>query len=203
MLFQTWLSEEEILRVKKLAQPLRQRFIVIRGILRKLLSSYSNESPKQIQFAYTQSGKPIFINLSQIKPIEFNLSHSKNRVAFAFTYHTPIGIDIEYKTQREYFDKIAYRFFSADEYEQLNNLPSSEEKLNTFFNYWVRNEARLKAIGSGLETHRSSKYHANKPSSDFINTNEQCSIHSLTLHPDFAAALAICGENKTLSISTL
>ena len=183
-------------RAENLALALRQRFILSRGILRKLLSGYTGQSPEKIVFTYTQSGKPVFINHS-LKKIEFNLSHSHNSVAFAFTRDTPIGIDIEYKTPRKYLDKIAYRFFTAQDYEQLKNL-QGEEKLNTFFDLWVRHEALLKALGQRLGTHPLSKYKANQKHIDI--TKEQCTILSLTLQADFAAALAIKGENKSVLI---
>lgn len=188
-----------MIRAESLVLALRQRFIVSRGILRKLLSDYSGQSPEKIVFSYTQSGKPVFINHS-LKQIEFNLSHSQTRVAFAFTCDTPIGIDIEYKTPRKYLDKIAYRFFTAQDYEQLKNL-QGEEKLNTFFDLWVRNEALLKALGQHLGTHPLSKYKANKKRID-ITDREQCTVFSLTLQADFAAALAIKGESKPLLIRT-
>lgn len=197
-LFQTWLSPEEIIRAKSLALSFRQRFIVSRGLLRKLLSDYSGQSPEKIYFSYTESGKPIFIN-HFLKQIEFNLSHSQNRVAFAFTLDTPIGIDIEYKKQGKYFDAIAYRFFSAQNYEQLKNL-QGEAKLNIFFDHWVRNEALLKALGYRLRTHPLSKYQVDKKRINLVQDNDACSILSFTLHAGFAAALAIKGENKPLII---
>lgn len=135
------------------------------------------------------------------KQIEFNLSHSHNRVAFAFTWDTPIGIDIEYKTPRKYLDKIAYRFFSAQDYEQLKNL-QGEEKLNTFFDLWVRHEALLKALGQRLGTHSLSKYKSNQKQIAIIKKKEPCAILSLILQEGFAAALAIKGENKPLLIRT-
>ncbi|WP_218813742.1 4'-phosphopantetheinyl transferase family protein [Rickettsiella endosymbiont of Dermanyssus gallinae] len=189
-----------MIRAESLALALRQRFILSRGILRKLLSAYSGQSPEKIIFSYTQSGKPVFVNHSP-RQIEFNLSHSQNRVAFAFAWDTPIGIDIEYKTPRKHLDKIAYRFFTAQDYEQLKNL-QGEEKLNTFFDLWVRNEAFLKAVGRRLGTHPLSKYKANKKQIDITKDKESCTILSLTLQADFAAALAIKGENKPLLIRT-
>ena len=197
-LFQSWLSVEEKIRAKKLKLPYRQRFILTRGLLRKLLSDYSGQSPEKIHFSYTESGKPLFINPSLNKPIEFNLSHSRERVAFAFTMDTPIGIDLEYKIQRKYIDKIAYRFFSAHDYEQLRYL-TGEEKLNAFFNAWVRNEASLKALGYHLQTHPLSQYKTSQ-SSTLIKAPAICSLFSLTLHPNFAAAIAIKGNSKPIIV---
>lgn len=197
-LFQSWLSIEEKIRAEKLNLRCRQRFILTRGILRNLLSNYSGQSPEKIHFSYTEAGKPLFINSSLNNPIEFNLSHSRERVAFAFTMGTPIGIDLEYKTPRKYMDKIAYRFFSAHDYEQLKRL-TREKKLNAFFKTWVRNEALLKARGYPLQTHPYSKYKTNK-SLTLMKKPSPYALISLALHPDFAAAIAIKGNGKSIRV---
>lgn len=201
-LFQSWLSTEEKTRAKKLKLPYRQRFILTRGLLRHLLSGYSEQPPEKILFSYTELGKPLFINPSRSKSIEFNLSHSREKVVFAFTMDTPIGIDLEYKVQRKHIDKVAYRFFSAHDYEQLAYL-TGEEKLNAFFNTWVRNEALLKAQGYHLQTHPFSKY-KNTKSSALITSQQlgfrQASLFTLALHPNFAAAIAIKGNSKPIIV---
>ncbi|MES2997915.1 MAG: 4'-phosphopantetheinyl transferase superfamily protein [Pseudomonadota bacterium] len=200
-MFQHWLSAEEKERAEKLKPPYRQRFTLTRGLLRKLLSDYSGQPPEKIRFSYTLSGKPLLLNPSLKKSIEFNVSHSRNRVAFAFAWDTPLGIDLEYKTPRKYIDKIAYRFFSIDDYAQLKKL-SGKEKLNTFFNAWVRNEALVKALGYSLKTHPCSQYMINLDKASTALNKEKCpcSLFTLVLHPDFAAALAIKGQAKRIII---
>jgi 4'-phosphopantetheinyl transferase len=198
-LFQSWLSIEEKTRAEKLKRPYRQRFILTRGILRNLLADYSDHPPVKIHFSYTQLGKPLFISPTLNKQIEFNLSHSKERVAFAFTQTTPIGIDLEYnKAQRKYIDKIAYRFFSAHDYEHLKRL-HGKEKLNTFFKLWVHNEALLKALGRHLQTHPFSKFKTTSASVAMKEMN-LCTLFPLALHPDFSAAVAINGNSKPIII---
>lgn len=192
-LFQDWLSAEEKSRIAKFKPLYRQRFILSRGILRDLLSRYSGQTPEKIQFSYTEQGKPIFMSQGFNKRIEFNLSHSKERIAFAFTQDTPVGIDLEYKKQRKYIDKIAYRFFPGEDYEQLKYL-NNEEKLTAFFNAWVSNEALLKALGQHLQTHPFSKYKNLNPT--LIPKKASYTVLLLALHPEVAAALAIKGKNS-------
>ncbi|MDQ8039905.1 MAG: 4'-phosphopantetheinyl transferase superfamily protein [Rickettsiella sp.] len=199
-LFQNWLSIEEMARAEKLSPPYCHRFVLSRGILRHLLSNYSGQSPSQIQFSYTESGKPYLMN-SSLKQIEFNLSHSHDRAAFAFTLDTPIGIDLEYKITKKYIDKIAYRFFSVHDYEKIKRL-TGKKKLNAFFNAWVRNEALLKALGCHLQTHPFSRHQAQNKQikKAIIEKSNPCFIFTLSLHPDFATALAIKGSNKIITI---
>ena len=200
-LFQSWLSVEEKARAEKLKLVYRQHFILTRGILRDLLFHYTKQPPEKINFCYTEFGKPFFTNPSINLPIEFNLSHSHNMAVFAFTLDTPLGIDLEYKRQRKYIDKIAYRFFSVRDYEKLMRL-SGDKKLNSFFNAWVKNEALLKAIGRHLQTHPFSKYKIHDKQQALMEKkwHSSCSAFYLTLHPDFAAALAIKGKCKTITI---
>ncbi len=161
------------------------------------MSRYIEQRPETINFAYTEFGKPLFNNASFTQQIEFNVSHSHGRAAFAFTLSTPIGIDLEYKLKRKYIDKIAYRFFPARNYEQLKRL-TGDEKLNTFFKMWVHNEAILKAFGYHLRTHPFSKYRTQtlQLKKNFIAEKNTYSFSLLALHPDFAAALAIKGKHS-------
>jgi 4'-phosphopantetheinyl transferase len=199
--FQRWLSVGEKARADKLKRPYRQRFILTRGLLRKLLSRYNGQPPEKIHFSYTPSGKPLLLGSSFGKAIEFNVSHSNNRVAFAFTVGTPIGIDLEFKSARKYIDQIAYRFFSKKDYEQLQTL-TGNEKLNAFFKAWVANEASVKAWGHSLKTHPFSQYTRSSDKEPVALHSEKypCSLFDLAFHPDFAAALAIKGDKKTIII---
>lgn len=203
-LFYNWLSPEEKAHAEKLATAYRRRFIISRGILRDLLAYYSEQYPKQLCLGYTCVGKPFLIS-SPKQTIEFNLSHSQDTVAYAFTIDNPIGIDIEHKTQRKHLDKIAYRFFSACDYDRLKLL-SGEEKLRVFFNTWVRNEALLKAFGDRLQTHPFSHYKFSIDTKSISiesiqrKKNQSCCISNLSLYPDVSGAVVIVGDSKPIII---
>jgi 4'-phosphopantetheinyl transferase len=202
-LFQSWLSPEEKIRAEKLAISYRQSFIISRGVLRDLLAYYSKYAPQEIKLSYSVSGKPLLVNPGQ--SIEFNLSHSKNIVAYAFTIGTPLGIDIEYINYRIHINKIAYRFLPVHQYDRLQFLQGMK-KLEAFFNAWVENEALIKAMGATLQTHPYSRYKLllNPP----INTlefkkkeiNPLYTLSNLPLYPKFATAIAIKGKGKPIII---
>lgn len=198
-LFRSWLSTEEKARAERLAAPYQSRFIVSRGLLRDLLAYYCQRSPTQLHLSYSSSGKPLLISPPK-QQIEFNLSHSQNIIVFAFTLKTPIGIDIEHKIPRKYLDQIAYRFFSADDYQRLKRL-RDEEKLSVFFNTWVRNEALLKAFGHRLQTHPLSQYQSSINNQLIANSaikSTSYQVSTLSIFPDFAGAIAIQGESKPI-----
>jgi 4'-phosphopantetheinyl transferase len=202
-LFQSWLAPEEKIRAEKLATPYRLGFIISRGVLRDLLAYYSEQPPQNLKLAYSTSGKPLLINPKQ--PIEFNLSHSKNILICAFTIDTPVGIDIEYISQRIHLDKLGYRFLPADEYDQLKLL-QGKKKLEAFFNAWVRNEALIKAMGGTLQTHPHSRYKLPlNPQISILEhkkneINPLYTISNLSLYPDFATAIAVKGNEKPITI---
>lgn len=202
-LFRSWLTPEEKIRAEKLAIPYRQNFIISRGVLRDLLACYSQQSPQKLKLSYSISGKPLLINSEQL--IEFNISHSKNILVCAFTIGTPVGIDIEYVNPKMHLDKIAYRFLLADDYNRLQLLHGIK-KVKAFFNAWVRNEALIKAMGNTLQTHPYSQYKLSlDPQISTLkykqkNINSFYAISNLSLYPDFAAAIAVKGNEKHIFI---
>lgn len=199
-LYQSWLAPEEKIRAEKLTLHYQQKFIISRAVLRDILAYYSEQSPQDLKLSYSTSGKPSLINSDQC--LEFNVSHSKNILIYAFTLETPVGIDIEYIHHRNYLDKIAYRFFSASDYDRLQLL-EPKKKLKEFFTAWVRNEAIIKAKGSLLKTHPYSRYElrlsSNLDPSEYVKNeiNTFYSISNLSLYSDFATAVALKGNKKS------
>ncbi len=146
----TFLSPDEIERANKFRfVPHKRRFIAARGILRKLLSNYLQISPHDLEFKYGNCGKPQLTGCKQDSPLKFNLSHSGAYALYGFTYHHPIGVDLEYIREMPDAVKIAQRFFSEREYRLINNVEDSQ-KSEVFFKLWTAKEAYLKAIGTGL-----------------------------------------------------
>ena len=82
--------------------------------------------------------------------IFFNLSHSGNYLAGAFS-DREIGLDIQ-TTSPPHRDvlRIARRFFPLDEYELLAAIKDRENQLELFFRLWSIKEAYLKYCGCGL-----------------------------------------------------
>jgi 4'-phosphopantetheinyl transferase len=127
----------------------RERFIVTHGLLRKLLASYINTPPVQLDFQYNAYGKPALASSFQKELLHFNLSHTQNLVVYAFTCTRNIGIDIEYMRADIEYEQIAGRYFSPFEHAELQRLPSSQRQ-QAFFHCWTRKEAYIKARGLGL-----------------------------------------------------
>ncbi len=128
----------------------RNRYIVSRAILRKLLESYlRNIRHKDILFEQTEYGKPYLANSININNIKFNLSHSGDAVIYAFTRNIDIGIDIEFINKALIIDDIIEQCCSVQEKMKLQQL-SCNFRYDYFYKLWVLKESLVKAMGLGL-----------------------------------------------------
>ena len=141
------LSTDEIAKANRFRYPhLKRRFIVARGVLRQLLANYLQISPKTIEFAYGDRGKPYLVDLNCL---QFNLAHSHEYALYGFSGDYPLGVDLEYLREMPDAAKIAQRFFTPQEFQLINCL-QGKQRSATFFKLWTAKEAYLKATGTGL-----------------------------------------------------
>ena len=123
----------------------RQRFITGRGILRSLLGRYLQIAPDQLQFNYSDKGKPALAN----QTLQFNLAHSQGLALIAVSLDRPVGVDLEQIRAIADLNLLTQRFFSLTEHAAICNLPLDQQP-KAFFRYWTCKEAYLKATGDGL-----------------------------------------------------
>lgn len=123
----------------------RHGWIAARGLLRTLLGRYLRMEPAAVQLQYGEHGKPAL----EVEELQFNLSHSGDRVLYAFTRERRVGVDVEQFRPRLSRMEIAERFFSPTEVAALRALPEADREAG-FFNCWTRKEAYIKALGTGL-----------------------------------------------------
>ena len=143
------MSQDEWRRVRRYSSNrIARRFIVRRGILRRILGLYLKLLPRQVEFFYSDHGKPLLAaNCSP--PLQFNLSDSGALVALAVGSGHPLGIDIEQlRPLPDRFD-LAESHLTVPELKQF--LKSDISTRNTVsFRAWTRREAMSKAEGRGL-----------------------------------------------------
>ena len=140
------LPADERKRAESLSPVAARRFVVARGILRKLLYGFTGIAPAKIEFSYGVSGKPM---LSNHHEIHFNISHSAELGLFAFSPDRPVGVDVENDRPVRRLLDVAQRFMSEDELRALAGT-SAAERNAAFLRSWVIREARLKAEGKGV-----------------------------------------------------
>ena len=144
------LDTEEKLRASRFATDrLRQRYVVGRGVLRRLLSSYLDVEASDIRFRYGEHGKPGLAGPLAESGLQFNLSHSRDLALVALCRGFGIGVDLEWIRHDLKQAEIASRFFSAKESARLLRLPE-DEQIEFFFTLWTCKEAFVKAHGGGV-----------------------------------------------------
>lgn len=127
----------------------RNRFIVARAGLRKLLAERLKISPEMVELEYGPHGKPALASGSLHEDLRFNISHADDVVVYAISKGCEIGVDVEAVHAIPDIDEVAAHCFSTHESAAYRRLDRSD-KLQGFFNCWTRKEAFVKAIGEGL-----------------------------------------------------
>jgi 4'-phosphopantetheinyl transferase len=127
----------------------RRRFTVARAGLRTLLAARLGLTAEAVELTYGKNGKPALANEQAASGLHFNVSHSANVAAYAFSFGQEIGIDVENIREVANADNIAARFFSAREQESYHTLNPLDKPLG-FLTCWTRKEAFIKALGDGL-----------------------------------------------------
>jgi 4'-phosphopantetheinyl transferase len=180
----------------------RRRYIAGRTALRCLIGSYLQVKAAEIRFDYAGQGKPI-LAWPKFAGLEFNVSHSGNLALFAFAFGAPIGVDVEVIRPFPNLNDVARRFFSALEYDMLQQA-APELRLEAFFNCWTRKEAYIKAEGQGLSIPLDSFTVSVAPGAParFVQLNsgnpDAWTLHHLKPASDAVGAVAIPALNRKL-----
>jgi 4'-phosphopantetheinyl transferase len=195
--FEGTLATDEKDRARRfIFQPDRNSYIAARGILRELLGRYLNRGPGEIEFDYGTQGKPALRNESSQRTVRFNVSHSQGMALFAFAMGRQVGVDVELVRPDFASEKIAERFFSAEEAMELRSLPPAALD-EGFFLCWTRKEAYIKARGEGLQIPLRSFHVSLKPGEPARLQAADSSRWSLrSLRPDPRYVGALVGEGK-------
>ncbi len=164
-----------------------------RALIGNILSRYAicknlNIKNSDLTFDKNEYGKPFLLGQNDI---HFNISHSGKWVVCAVSDY-PVGIDVEVIKHTE-FD-IAKRFFSKDEYKELQKQPD-EQKQAYFYKLWTLKESYIKAVGKGLSIPLDS-FTVSVENSSIIDSSETLVDYSL-FHSalDENSFYAVCAKN--------
>ncbi|MBM1106812.1 4'-phosphopantetheinyl transferase superfamily protein [Aurantibacter crassamenti] len=193
------LSKDELLKASKFRfNKDRSVYITARFLLRKLIGSYLGIAPKEIVFEYSEFGKPSYLKNVDL---DFNVSHSGNRIIIGFSKEYNLGVDIE-RIKKD-FDplELAENVFSDDEIRALSATNDSE-KFQAFYRGWTRKESFIKAVGEGLSYPLKSFTVTidDDENASFITINstqesqQNWQLHSFIPAKDFIAAITTNGK---------
>ncbi|MCU0858794.1 MAG: 4'-phosphopantetheinyl transferase superfamily protein [Pontiellaceae bacterium] len=182
----TLLSNDELERAGKFIRPSdAQNFILCRGLLRRILADCLGADPSiPLRFTRNEQGKPFLENGG----LEFNVSHSRDRLLIAVTSGRAVGVDIEFRRGKVNMQAIAERWFSPDEQMFFQGLKNPEDG---FFEIWSKKEACVKALGIGIfkELSSFSVPLGGPPFSPILGTDGQWFFQPLNVDPAYTAAV--------------
>ena len=140
------LSSEERQRAARFRFPEHAvRYRVCHGVMRRILGGYLDVPPNRVELVAQAKGKPRLAGDSRLR---FNLSHSGDLALLAVAEGLEVGVDLEEVRSDLSVDGLA-GFFTVAERDRLR-AAAPGDKERTFFRWWTRKEAVLKADGSGL-----------------------------------------------------
>ena len=140
------LAPSEALDADKIQNPhLRQRFIVSRGLRRRVLSKSVGQPTQHLSFVDQDGRKP---RLAESNGWDFNISHAGDYVALAVRRGN-VGIDLELMREVREMTSLVLRYFHPDESRAWNALDAGLRK-EAFFVLWSAREAAMKCVGLGL-----------------------------------------------------
>ena len=149
-LLESLLSAEELERANRFRLNRdRDRFVLRRGLLRRILGDYLAVDPAKLKLHRGSHGKLYMQEEGGQSPMHFNLTHSSGMAVLAFTRHQELGVDIERINSLVAEERIPEQFFAQEEVLALRSLPS-QLQTEAFFLGWTRKEAYIKATGEGL-----------------------------------------------------
>lgn len=123
-----------------------RRWTASRWALRRVLAEYLDRPAAAIELEPDEQGKP---RLPTEIGLRFNLSHSAGLALVAVTAERAIGIDLEMIAPRQNLVELAERALPAEAAAAVRAAGPAQQ-LVVFYGAWVRHEARLKCLGTGL-----------------------------------------------------
>ena len=138
-----------------------RRFAISRLKLRGMLASVLSMAPGVVPIRIGLHGKPALARAAQSSGVRFSVAHCDDLLLVAFARGADIGVDVERVRPIERWARVADRVFGASDRAQLEReIEMTGDTETTFFRYWCRGEAELKALGTGiigLAAHREGK----------------------------------------------
>lgn len=128
------------------ACPPSARRLRVDTILRAVLAPYLALAPASLQFAREAHGRPFLVHPGAP---DFNLSDTVGGTVVAVAGHGRIGVDVERCDRQPAVQRLAERWFAADEAQCLQTL-GDEPARRAFLHLWTAKEAACKATGTGI-----------------------------------------------------
>lgn len=199
---ETFLGSEDQARLNTLHQAdFKNNFIISRGLLRSILSTYTGIAAAEIKLQRNQHGKPL---LAESMPaIQFNMTHTQSRLLIALSSENTVGIDIENRHRKVKMAQLAQKIMSGNELAYFQTL-DQEQQVQVFFENWTAKEAYLKATGEGISAGMNQIEIIRTENGLIIKdlrnrfSDQRWFLYQLENHADFIATLAVNSDKLTI-----
>lgn len=128
---------------------LQRRYVAAHVGLRRLLGNRLRIPPHEIRLVTGAFGKPALAPEMRTIDLRFNLTHSADVALVALAAGVEVGVDVERSAPDMREHDITASALSPRERAALASLPEPD-RAQAFLRLWVRKEAVLKAVGTGL-----------------------------------------------------
>lgn len=145
------LAPSERDRYSRFKCPLAQKeYFVGKLATRYLFTHYHPHiSPGSWRFSPNAYGKLFQTWPRLLRPLHFNLSHSKGLVSIGISRSCELGIDVEFINRETPSKELAAQCFSEEELATFLALDDTS-RIKYFFTLWTLKEAYIKAEGRGV-----------------------------------------------------
>lgn len=183
------LKEEEQERADKFRKEGdRNRFILGRVVLRKILAEILQCQPKEVPITIAKHKKPV-LDDTVAKALHFSISHSGDYVLIGVS-DKEVGVDIEYIDPGFDHKNVQQYSFNKDEISFVNGEPG--RAAHNFYLLWTRKESLLKATGKGL-TSKLSQITAldgkQEVAQEVIESGNNYRVSSLSVNDSYVASI--------------
>ncbi len=140
-----WCSAAERERSLRYVQPDDQlRCLAAAALRRTVLADLLRVAPEALRFTASSHGRPALA--WPANALDFNCAHGGDLVGLAVAMERQVGLDIEPLTSAVRVAEVAGTVFTGAE------RASAADDAGTLLEWWVRKEAVLKMLGTGLAT---------------------------------------------------
>ncbi|MFE4518254.1 4'-phosphopantetheinyl transferase family protein [Kitasatospora sp. NPDC056783] len=141
------LDPVERARVAGAEQEPRERFTVVRGAVRRLVAERLGVRPAGLVWRYGRHGKPEPAGAGGLR---VSWSASGGCAVLALAEGRPVGVDVEGLHDARTAERMAARWFPAEEARFVAEPAEEAERASRFTALWCRREACVKAYGGRL-----------------------------------------------------
>jgi 4'-phosphopantetheinyl transferase len=151
-----------------------------------------------LRFNRNAQGKPFL----EDGELDFNVSHSRDRLLIAVTAGRAVGVDIEFRRDGLNMKSIAKRWFAPEEQTFLKSI---ENPADGFFEVWAKKEAYVKALGVGIykDLNTFAVPVGENPFSPNIGSDGRWFFQTLEIDPLYTAAVVSEAPAVPVNLRTL